>query len=90
LRIWLKIRVFLGWSKFVSACVERDKKNFKKFVFCSHPPAHLRDFQPQISLITKEKSNIKMEKSKMDSCRANQEGARQNGKCELIQQYLRN
>jgi len=30
----LKIRVFLGWSKFVSACVERDKKNFKKFDFC--------------------------------------------------------
>jgi len=29
----LKIRVFLGWSKFVSACVERDKKKLKKWVF---------------------------------------------------------
>jgi len=28
LRIWSKNRVFFGWSKFVNACVERDKKNF--------------------------------------------------------------
>ncbi len=33
LRIWSKIRVFLGWSKFVSAYVERDKKILKLAVF---------------------------------------------------------
>ena len=37
LRIWLKIRVFLVMVKFVSACVERDKKNFEKMDFCSYP-----------------------------------------------------
>jgi len=34
LRIWSKIRVFLGLVKFVSACVERDKKKFEKMDFC--------------------------------------------------------
>ena len=29
LRIWSKIRIYLGWSKFVSAYVERDKKKFE-------------------------------------------------------------
>ena len=29
-----KIRVLFGEYKFVSACVERDKKIFKKFDFC--------------------------------------------------------
>jgi len=33
LRIWSKIRAILGWSKFVSAYVERDKKNLKLAVF---------------------------------------------------------
>jgi len=33
----LKIRVFLGWSKFVSACVERDKKILKKWIFALVP-----------------------------------------------------
>ena len=28
-----KICEFLGWSKFVSAYVERDKKNLKKWIF---------------------------------------------------------
>ncbi len=44
----MKIHVFLGWSKFVSACVERDKKNYEKMVFCWYPPAHLieRSFRP--------------------------------------------
>jgi len=36
MRIWLKIRVFFGLSEFVSACVERDKKNLKKFDFWSY------------------------------------------------------
>ena len=40
----MKIRVFLVMVKFVSACVERDKKNFEKMDFCSYPPAHLVDF----------------------------------------------
>jgi hypothetical protein len=44
----LKIRVFLGWSKFVSACVERDKKKFGFLDFWFYPPAHLieRSFRP--------------------------------------------
>ena len=29
-----KNRVILGWSKFVSRYVERDKKNVEKFDFC--------------------------------------------------------
>ena len=33
LRIWSKIRAILGWSKFVSAYVERDKKILKLAVF---------------------------------------------------------
>ena len=37
LRIWSKIRVFLGWSKFVSAYVERDKKILKNFIFAFAP-----------------------------------------------------
>jgi len=37
----LKIRVFFAMVKFVSACVERDKKNFKKFDFCAQLPAFL-------------------------------------------------
>ncbi len=41
LRIWSKIRIYLGWSKFVSAYVERDKKNFKKFDFCTCPSAEM-------------------------------------------------
>jgi len=28
MRIWSKNRGFFGWSKFVNAYVERDKKNF--------------------------------------------------------------
>jgi hypothetical protein len=35
LRIWSKIRAILGWSKFVSAYVERDKKILKKWIFAS-------------------------------------------------------
>jgi len=31
--IWLKNRAILGWSKFVSAYVERDKKIMKKWIF---------------------------------------------------------
>ena len=49
LRIWSKIRVFLGWSKFVSVYVERDKKNFKKFDFCTCPPADLIDFSSLVA-----------------------------------------
>jgi hypothetical protein len=30
-----------GLSEFVSACVERDKKNFKKFVFCAQTHAQM-------------------------------------------------
>jgi len=41
LRIWSKIRAILGWSKFVSAYVERDKKIFKKFDFCTCPPVQM-------------------------------------------------
>ncbi len=33
MRIWLKIRAILGWLKFVSAYVERDKKILKLAVF---------------------------------------------------------
>jgi hypothetical protein len=51
LRIWLKIRVFWGWLKFVSGYVKRDKKKFEKFDFYSYPPAHLVDFQPRITRI---------------------------------------
>jgi len=40
----LKNRVFLGWSKFVTAYVERDKKDFEKMDFCAQLPAHLVDF----------------------------------------------
>jgi hypothetical protein len=36
--------VFLGWYKFVTACVEGDKKNFEKMDFCAQTPAHLVDF----------------------------------------------
>jgi hypothetical protein len=39
--IWLKIRAILGWSKFASAYVERDKKNFKLAVFGVRVTAHL-------------------------------------------------
>jgi len=37
----LKIRVFLGWSKFVNAYVEGDKKNLEKTDFCAQLPAFL-------------------------------------------------
>jgi len=30
--------------KFVSACVERDKKILKKFNLCHYPPVYLVDF----------------------------------------------
>jgi len=30
--IWSKIRAILGWSKFVSAYVKRDKKILKKWI----------------------------------------------------------
>ena len=36
-----KNRVFWGWSKFVNACVERDKEIFGFLVFCYYPPALL-------------------------------------------------
>ena len=36
MRIWLKIRVFLGWSKFVSAYVERDKKILEFWIFAGN------------------------------------------------------
>jgi len=37
LRIWSKIRVFLGLVKFLSAYVGRDKKKFKKWIFALTP-----------------------------------------------------
>jgi hypothetical protein len=37
LRIRSKIRAILGWSKFVSAYVERDKKNLKNLIFAFIP-----------------------------------------------------
>ena len=37
LRIWSKIRAILGWSKFVSAYVEKDKKILKNFIFAFAP-----------------------------------------------------
>jgi len=37
LRIWSKIRVFLRWSKFVGAYVERDKKILKNLIFALAP-----------------------------------------------------
>jgi len=48
----------LGWSKFVSAYVERDKKIFRFLVFCSYPPALLIDFEPRIALINAAKMGI--------------------------------
>ena len=39
--IWSKIRAILGWSKFVSAYVERDKKILKLAVFGVRVTAHL-------------------------------------------------
>jgi len=53
MRIWLKIRGFLVMVKFVSACVERDKKILKNFDFCAQLPAFLIDFEPLISLIAR-------------------------------------
>ena len=44
MRIWSKIRAILGWSKFVSAYVERDKKIMKLAVFGVGVAAHLIDF----------------------------------------------
>ena len=44
LRIWSKIRAILGWLKFVSAYVERDKKNLKLAVFGIQVAAFLIDF----------------------------------------------
>jgi len=44
----LKIRVFLGWSEFVNAYVEGDKKKFKFLDFWFYLPAHLIDFESQI------------------------------------------
>ena len=32
---------FFGWSKFVSACVERDKKNFGFLDFCWYTPTRI-------------------------------------------------
>jgi hypothetical protein len=42
--IWSKIRAILGWSKFVSSYVERDKKNLKLAVFGVQVAALLVDF----------------------------------------------
>ncbi len=42
LRIWSKIRVFLGWSKFVSVYVERDKNFSKNLIFALLPRANDR------------------------------------------------
>jgi len=43
MRIWLKIQTILGWSKFVSAYVERDKKNLKKWILAFAPPVLAQD-----------------------------------------------
>ena len=37
LRIWSKIRAVLGWSKFVSAYVKKDKKILKNMIFALAP-----------------------------------------------------
>jgi predicted permease len=37
---------FLGWTKFVSAYVERDKKILKNLIFAFALPALLIDFPP--------------------------------------------
>jgi len=41
LRIWSKNPVLFRLSEFVSACVERDKKNFGFLDFCAQLPAFL-------------------------------------------------
>jgi len=51
LRVRLKNGAILGWSKFISGYVERDKKNVEKFNFCSQTVACLiekRGNLPQI------------------------------------------
>jgi len=44
LRIWSKIRAILGWSKFVSAYVERDKKILKNSIFVTTDCTDYADF----------------------------------------------
>jgi len=41
-----KNRVFFGWSKFVNAYVERDKKNFSFLDFWLKPLAQMIDLLP--------------------------------------------
>jgi hypothetical protein len=37
MRVWYEKRGFFGGNKFVSAYVERDKKNLKKWIFALNP-----------------------------------------------------
>jgi len=46
LRVWLKNRVFFGWSKFVNAYVKRGKKNFGFWDFWFQVYAHLIEKSP--------------------------------------------
>jgi len=46
-------RGFLGGNKFVSACVERDKKKIEKMDFCAQLPVLLIENLTQIALITR-------------------------------------
>ena len=52
MRIWSKNRGFLVMVKFVSACVERDKKNLKNFDFCAQLPAHFTPLKRRGGSIT--------------------------------------
>jgi hypothetical protein len=51
MRIWSKIRIYLGWSKFVSSYVERDKKILKLAVFGVQVAALLIESLMQIAQI---------------------------------------
>ena len=56
LRIWSKIRAIWGWSKFVSAYVERDKKILKNLIFALTPPVYLIEIRIAGSVQRTEKS----------------------------------
>ncbi len=53
MRIWSKIRIHLGWSKFVSAYMERDKKIMKLAVFGVQVAVLLIDFFRRRSAVVK-------------------------------------
>ena len=52
MRIWSQNRAILGWLKFVSRYVERDKKNVEEFDFCSQTIAQMIENHSSLFIVS--------------------------------------